>query len=452
MVPGTLFFAISGTRTDGHLYLDQALAKGARAVVSEGPRRVPESVSWIRVRSIRRVMALASDSFYGHPSRKLRLVGITGTNGKTTTAYLIHAILNTETKSLMLGTIQSMVGDSVAPSKLTTPESFDIQAALRQGWEAGCRAGVLEVSSHALTLDRTFGCHFPVAVFTNLTQDHLDFHATFGDYFEAKKRLFDPAYNPGLEHSVINGDDEWGSRLALQAPGAVTFGLAPEREVRAATYETSVEGTRIEIRWPGRSLEVESRLVGRHNVYNILAAASACSALGISDAAIREGIARLQVVPGRFEILELDRPYAVVIDYAHSPDALENVLRLAREVTTGRLICVFGCGGDRDRSKRPLMGAIAAGLADLILVTSDNPRTEDPEAIIAEILDGIRSRTPNVLVITDRRSAIRQALDLARERDLVLLAGKGHETYQEVGTRRFPFDERQVVREALCLA
>ena len=188
------------------------------------------------------------------------------------------------------------------------------------------------------------------------------------------------------------------------------------------------------------------------NVYNILAAASACSALGISDAAIREGIARLQVVPGRFEILELDRTYAVVIDYAHSPDALENVLRLAREVTTGRLICVFGCGGDRDRSKRPLMGAIAAGLADLILVTSDNPRTEDPEAIIAEILDGIRSRTPNVLVIADRRSAIRQALDLARERDLVLLAGKGHETYQEVGTRRFPFDERQVVREALCLA
>lgn len=450
MVPGTLFFAIKGLRTDGHRFLDQALQRGAVAVVSEeGPRASVPAV-WLQVDSIRRWMALAADRFFGQPSRKLRLVGITGTNGKTTTAYLVHSILNTENRALMLGTIQTLVGDSSAPSRLTTPESIDIQSALERGWQEGCRTGVLEVSSHALSLERTYGCRFPVAVFTNLTQDHLDFHASFEDYFEAKKRLFDIDYNPGLEYSVINTDDPWGRRLAAQAGRVITFGLAAEQDIRPIDYVTTVSGTRITIQLPGRQLEIESRLVGKHNVYNILAATAACFALGISDASILEGVHRLDVVPGRFEVLDLDTPYAVAIDYAHTPDALENLLRLAREVTRGRLICLFGCGGDRDRSKRPLMGEIAVRYADLTLVTSDNPRTEDPDSIIRQILEGIPAGTPNVEAMTDRRRAIRRALDLATEGDTVLLAGKGHETYQEIGTNRIAFDERQVVREALC--
>jgi UDP-N-acetylmuramoyl-L-alanyl-D-glutamate--2,6-diaminopimelate ligase len=437
-------------RTDGHLYRDHVLDRGAVAVASEEAPRDSFPAAWIQVASIRRWMPLAADLFFDHPSRKLRLIGITGTNGKTTTAYLVHSILNTETMALMLGTIQTMIGDSVVPSRLTTPESIDIQAALSQGWNAGCRTGVLEVSSHALVFDRAYGCHFPVAVFTNLTQDHLDFHTSFENYFDAKKLLFDPNYNPGLEHSVINADDAWGKRLTAEAPGTVTFGLSPESDVRVADYITSVSGTTMEVEFGGRRLEVTSRLVGRHNVYNILAATAACSALGVRDDAIREGIRRLQVVPGRFEVLDLDRPYTVVIDYAHTPDALENVLRLAREVTGGRLICLFGCGGDRDRTKRPLMGEIAVRDADLALVTSDNPRTEDPESIIRQILEGIPAGTPNVEVITDRRSAIRRALQLARARDIVVLAGKGHETYQEIGTNRISFDEREVVKEELC--
>lgn len=439
-------------RTDAHLYLDQVLDRGAVAVASEEAPRDSFPAAWIQVASIRRWMPLAADLFFDHPSRKLRLIGITGTNGKTTTAYLAHSILNTGTKALMLGTIQTMVGDAVVPSRLTTPESIDIQAALSRGWNAGCRAGVLEVSSHALVFERAYGCHFPVAVFTNLTQDHLDFHTSFENYFEAKKLLFDTDYNPGLEHSVINTDDPWGKRLAAEARGPITFGLASGSNVRVADYRTSVSGTTTEIRFGERRIEVTSRLVGRHNVYNILAATAACSALGVPDEVIREGIRLLQVVPGRFEVLDLDCPYAVVIDYAHTPDALENVLRLAREVTGGRLICLFGCGGDRDRTKRPLMGEIAVRHADLTLVTSDNPRTEDPDSIIQEILEGIPAGTPNVEVIADRRRAIRRALELARGRDIVVLAGKGHETYQEIGTDRISFDEREVVKEELCSA
>ena len=445
-----MFFAIKGLRTDGHRYLDGVLARGAVAVVSEEPARDGIAAVWVRVRSIRRVMALAADRFFDRPSQKLKLIGITGTNGKTTTAYLAHSILNAETKALMLGTIQTIVGDTASPSRLTTPESIDIQSTLAQGWEAGCRAGVLEVSSHALALDRTFGCRFPVAVFTNLTQDHLDFHHSFERYFGAKSLLFDRDYNPGLEHSIVNADDTWGRKLADRAPGVITFGLSERGDVRPIRQSTGMSGTRLEVRMGDRRLDLESRLVGRHNVYNLLAATAACSALEMSDSAICEGIRALRAVPGRFEVLDLDLPFAVVIDYAHTPDALENVLRLARELTTGRLICLFGCGGDRDAAKRPLMGSIAARDADLALVTSDNPRTEDPDAIIGEIVQGIPANSPHMKTITDRRSAIRYALEIAREGDTVLLAGKGHETYQEVGTRRFDFDEREVVREVLC--
>jgi UDP-N-acetylmuramoyl-L-alanyl-D-glutamate--2,6-diaminopimelate ligase len=447
---GSLFFAIRGTVTDGHRFLSDVQERGAAGVVSELAPRDDLALCWVRVGSVRRTMAILADRFNGSPSRAMKLVGVTGTNGKTTTAYLVHSILNTDSNAVMMGTVETVIGDSVTESKLTTPESVDIQHWLRRGLDAGCDSGVVEVSSHALFLDRAYGCRFQAAVFTNLTQDHLDFHTTLEDYFGAKQRLFDPSYNPGLEHSIINGDDPFGKRLLEVAPGAVSFGLGTGHDVTVAGYRTSVEGTELEVHAFGRRIELKSSLVGRHNVYNILGATAACSAIGIEDSRIRDGLARLRCVPGRFEKVDLDRPFTVVVDYAHTPDALENVLRLARELNPRRLICVFGCGGDRDRGKRPLMGSIGIRGADIAIVTSDNPRTEDPDRIIDDIIEGVDNSSARVERITLRREAIRKALELAREGDLVLLAGKGHETYQDIGGRRIHFDEREIVREELC--
>jgi UDP-N-acetylmuramoyl-L-alanyl-D-glutamate--2,6-diaminopimelate ligase len=447
---GALFFAVAGLRSDGHLFIDEALSRGAVAVASERPIEQLSGGCRIQVRSIRRFMADCADAFFGRPSRSLRLAGITGTNGKTTTAHLMHAILSRDDKALMLGTVQTRIGTDIHPSTLTTPEAVDIQSLLRRGVEAGCRYGVLEVSSHALLLQRARACRFPVALFTNLTQDHLDFHGSLEDYFAAKKLLFTPAYNSGLEHAVVNGDDPWGRRLLEMLPEAFSYGLDKGNRVRVVDYSSSVDGIRMRIRFFDRTLELESPLAGRHNVYNLLAAATASSLLGAPDGAIRDGVRATAVVPGRFEKVDIDRPFAVVIDYAHTPDALENVLRLAREVTQHRLICVFGCGGDRDRAKRPRMGEIAARLCDLALITSDNPRTEDPEKIVADIRAGVPGEARNVETIVDRRGAIRRALQLAAPGDLVLLAGKGHETYQSIGGRRIAFDERRIVMEELC--
>ncbi len=447
---GSLFFAIRGNVTDGHRFLADAAGRGAAGVVSELPHQGDQALCWVRVGSARRSMALLADRFNASPSQEMKLVGVTGTNGKTTTAYLVHSILNTHSNAVMMGTVETVIGNSGSESKLTTPESVDIQRWLRLGLDAGCDSGVLEVSSHALFLDRAFGCRFQAAVFTNLTQDHLDFHTTLEDYFGAKRRLFDPSYNPGLEHSIINGDDSFGRRLLEIAPGAISYGLGAGHNVTVASYRTSVAGTELQVEAFGRRLELKSSLAGRHNVYNILGATAACSAIGIEDSQIRNGIERLRCVPGRFEKIDLERPFAVVIDYAHTPDALENVLRLARELNPLRLICVFGCGGDRDRSKRPKMGSIGTGGSDIAIVTSDNPRTEDPDRIIDDIFQGIERPTARVERITLRREAIRRALELAREGDLVLLAGKGHETYQDIGGCRIDFDEREIVREELC--
>jgi len=448
--PGALFFAVKGGAVDGHDFLTEVRGRGAVAVVSERPFDPASGLGWVQVGSVRRMMALCAEAFFGSPSSRMRLIGITGTNGKTTTAFITNRVLNLAGGSAMIGTVENRVKERVLPTALTTPESLQIQAVLSEALREGCRYGVMEVSSHALFQQRVYGCRFPVAVFTNLTQDHLDFHQNLENYFAAKSLLFDPLYNPGIETSVVNGDDPWGQVLVRRLPAVVTYGLEPTNDVCPASWTTGIKGTSLDVSVLGRGFRLESPLPGRHNVYNLLAAATACRCLGIPEELIQEGVRSQTVVPGRFEKVDVERPFSVVIDYAHSPDALENVLRLAREVTEGRLICVFGCGGDRDRTKRPKMGAISARLADVVIVTSDNPRTEDPAAIVNEILTGIPAGREGLEVVVDRRRAIRHALEIAREGDLVLLAGKGHETYQDVGGRKNPFDERVVVREELC--
>ncbi len=446
----SLFFAIQGFRSDGHLYLDQALKRGAVAVASERPAPDGCGYVWIQVSCIRRFMASVADNFFGHPSSKLRLVGITGTNGKTTTAFLVHAIMSQGEPSLVMGTLGARLDGRSWPSERTTPESIDIQAILKQATEAGCDRGVMEVSSHSLALNRVFGCRFPVAVFTNLTQDHLDFHRTRENYLRSKRLLFQSEYNPGLVWSVINHDDPASRRLRPEGE-AVTFGMTPEAQIRPLRRKTTVDGTRLELQCRGRRLSLSSPLVGDHNLYNIMAAVAACHALGIPDRQICSGISGLDRVPGRFEKVDVDRDYTVVVDYAHTPDALENVLRLARGLTSNRVFCVFGCGGDRDASKRPQMGEIATRRSDWTILTTDNPRSEDPEVILRQIRAGIPPERNNFETITDRREAIGRVVELARTGDLVLVAGKGQETYQEIQGIRIPFDDREVVRNSVCL-
>lgn len=450
VTPGTLFFAVPGGQTDGHVFVPQALERGAAAVVSEREADGPLPVPWIQVRNVRPAMAILAHDFCGKPSETLRLIGITGTNGKTTTSYLAHSILSTQAPALLLGTIKTRFGDVEFESKHTTPEAIDLQRVLAEALERGCKHGAMEVSSHALALFRVYGCHFPVAVFTNLTQDHLDFHGTLEEYFRAKLLLFDPSYNRGIQFAVVNADDPFARRI--QPPSGVTrvtYGLSEEADVHPARHTTSIQGTRMEIAIHGRRLDIESSLVGQHNIYNLLTAVAATSALGISDVAIQQGISRLSQVSGRFEKVPVDAPFTVIVDYAHTPDALENVLRLSRKLTSSRVICVFGCGGDRDRTKRPIMGALAAKHADVVVVTSDNPRSEEPEAIVNEIVAGIDRSTVECEVVVDRREGIRRALSLAGSGDIVLIAGKGHENYQIVKGVKHHFDDREVVREVL---
>lgn len=445
---GSLFFAVSGLATDGHLYIDQALEKGARAIVSEREAPPDFSVPWIRVDSIRALLALAAGRFYNHPSQHLKLVGITGTDGKTTTAFLVHSILEQDSPALLMGTIKTRVGKWEIDSVRTTPEAVDIQQTLARALEGGCRHGVMEVSSHALFLQRVYHCHFPVGVFTNLSQDHLDFHRDLDDYFGAKSLLFRAEYNPSLKYAVLNADDPFASRIEVPAGARrITFGFSESADAHPTHFETSLEGTRVELRFMGRTLSLHSPMPGRHNIYNILSAVASTAVLGLGDDQIRQGIACLSAVPGRFEKVQTGRPFTVIVDYAHTPRALENVLDLSRRLARGRIICVFGCGGDRDRGKRPAMGAIAARGADWAIVTSDNPRREDPEKIIDDIRRGIPEDARNYEVIADRRRAIARALEKAREEDIILIAGKGHETYQEIGQERIHFDDREVVQE-----
>jgi UDP-N-acetylmuramoyl-L-alanyl-D-glutamate--2,6-diaminopimelate ligase len=439
--PGGLFFCVPGFKADGHDFAPDAVERGAAAIVCERPLGlgVPEVV----VPSVRAAMGPAAARYWGDPTAKLRVVGITGTNGKTTTAFLTRAILERAgVRTGLLGTVKSVVGGEEEEVERTTPEGIDIQATFRRMLDAGDGACAMEVSSHALELGRAEGIRFACRVFTNLTQDHLDFHPDMEAYFMAKRRLFEA---PGPV--VVNVDDDFGNRLADDVRDPVTYGVDADADYRARDVRFDPAGSSFTCETPDGAIEVETRLPGLFNVQNALAALAAARSLDVELDVARAALAEADRVPGRFEPVDEGQPFTVLIDYAHTPEALDNVLRAARELTDGRVHVVFGAGGDRDRAKRPLMGKAASALADRVVVTSDNPRSEDPEAIIDEILAGTG---PEVEREPDRRRAIALAVSSADPGDVVVVAGKGHEQGQEFENgRKEPFDDVTVVREAL---
>jgi UDP-N-acetylmuramoyl-L-alanyl-D-glutamate--2,6-diaminopimelate ligase len=453
--PGDCFVAVPGLRQDARRFVPEALQRGATLLVTERPGLPDLRIAQILVPSARVALGRIADAYYQHPSRRLTVVGITGTNGKTTTSYLVEALLRARgLRTGVLGTIQYRVGDRTLPAGQTTPDALELQSMLASMYADGVRGVAMEVSSHALALARVDEVAFDIGVFTNLTQDHLDFHGTFDEYRRAKRRLFEL-----LERSpkpartaVVNGDDPAGAELTrgLALP-VVTFGLRPPAAVCAMDWQSSLEGIRLTAATPAGTVALRSPLIGEHNVMNVLGAVATGLALGLTLDTVAGSLAGIGAVPGRFEQVDAGQPFLVVVDYAHTPDALERVLGTARKLTRGRLGIVFGCGGDRDRGKRPLMGAIAARLADQVWVTSDNPRSEQPEAIIAEVVAGIAGADVGRRVVRepDRHSAIAGALSWAAAGDTVVIAGKGHETYQIVGTRVLPFDDRDVARQIL---
>ena len=448
--PGSLFVAIPGLQTDGHRYLAAACDAGAAACLVERPDEAParDDVTVVAVDNARRALALASAAFHGWPGHHLTLVGVTGTNGKTTTTYLVEAMLTAAGRIPgLIGTIQVRIGGETREAKNTTPESLDLQQILAEMVEKGHDSVAMEVSSHALDLERVCGCRFAVGVFTNLTQDHLDFHGDMAGYLAAKQRLFRE-----LEASaaaVINTDDPHGADMAAVTPARViSYGIEGDAEVRATHVRHGDDGTRFHLSTPVGETDVTMRLAGRFNVYNALAAVGTALALGLPLDIITRTLAEIAPVRGRFETVCEGQPFRVVVDYAHTPDGLENILQSARAITEGRVLAVFGCGGDRDRTKRPRMGAIAQRLAHLAYVTSDNPRSEEPQAIIDDIVAGMDGPTPPV-ILADRRAAIEAALLAARPGDCVVIAGKGHETYQIIKNQTLHFDDAEVAREML---
>jgi UDP-N-acetylmuramoyl-L-alanyl-D-glutamate--2,6-diaminopimelate ligase len=448
---GFIFVAIVGDNHDGHRFLEDARKQGAVAVVSE---QVPRDVglAWIQIPDARRAAGVLSATLAGEPSRQMDLVGITGTNGKSTTAFLVdHVLERLAPPSALMGTVIQRIGGATRLTRHTTPEAPELQSFLSRAVEEGCRYGTLEVSSHGLAMGRVEGTQFACAVFTNLSRDHLDFHRDMEDYFNAKRRLFEDHLRPGGT-AVIGIDDDYGRRLAESlSTRKWTFGFAPDADIRADGLRATFDGLELEIHERGRSRRFVSPLIGRHNALNLLAAYGVGRVLGFEPNVVLEALGEARGAPGRYEKVEEGQPFHVVVDYAHTDDALRNLLQTTRALPHQKILTVFGCGGDRDRSKRPLMGAVAARLSDTVILTSDNPRSEDPEAIIREIelgTKGSRSRA-QVLVEPDRRSAIELALSLAEPEDVVLISGKGHETYQAVGGQVVPFDDREVVREIL---
>jgi UDP-N-acetylmuramoyl-L-alanyl-D-glutamate--2,6-diaminopimelate ligase len=453
--PGAVFVALKGLHADGTAFVRQALERGAVAIVSEQNAPAEVTVPWAVVHDARLALAQVAAAVFRHPSAEMRVVGITGTNGKTTTAFLLSSIFEAAgIRCGVLGTVAYRIGDEEREATRTTPEAADVQRLLREMVDRGCGACAMEVSSHALALRRVDETVFAAAVFTNLTRDHLDFHHDMEEYFRAKRRLFEML--PRDSPSVLNLDDPRGSSIAEIAGRPVTFAVDRPADITPAAVSFSLDGLAFDVRTPRGTLRLRSKLVGRPNVYNILAAAATGVALDVPFDAIEKGVQALEGVPGRFQIVSTDKDgVTVVVDYAHTDDALRNLLETARPLARGRLITVFGCGGDRDRTKRPLMGAVAGRLSDVIIVTSDNPRSEDPHRIIEEIQRGItpdtrRGQGQRVLSIVDRREAIEKAIELAQPLDLVLVAGKGHEKYQVVGDQVLPFDDVGVAREALA--
>lgn len=451
--PGCLFAAVRGVKADGARFIGAAIDKGARAVMYEdydGER--PDGVTFVKVPDARLAMAFAAAAFYGHPSRQLKLIGITGTNGKTTTSYIVRSVLEAAGQETgLIGTISYEFGGKTFPAPNTTPESVDLQGLLREMANAGARSAVVEVSSHAVALKRIAGCEFAARVFTNLTQDHLDFHGSMEEYYQAKRSFF----TEGGGMSVINLDDPKGWDLAAGASdGVLTYGLKVPADVTARDVRLSAGGVSFTLITPGGEAHIESALVGRHNIYNILAAAGACLSVGVDPARIAEGVAAMKEVPGRLEKVDAGQDFSVLVDYAHTEDALARVLTTAREFTPGRVITVFGCGGDRDTGKRPKMGYAASLLSDVVVLTSDNPRTEDPSEILRQVESGIaeegsKKKDETYFVVEDRGEAIEFAVGMAGPADTVLIAGKGHEDYQIMGETKYHFDDRQAARQAI---
>lgn len=439
--PGSLFFCVSGTSVDGHDFAGDAVRGGAEAVVVE--RWLPVDATQVLVPSVREAMGPISAAFFGRPADRMTMVGITGTNGKTTTTYLMESVYRAAgLVPGVIGTTGARIAGEVTPFPRTTPEAPDLHRLLARMAERGVTAVAMEVSSHGLDQHRVGGIRFSCAVFTNLTQDHLDYHGSMEEYFEAKARLFTPGTT---ERAVVNADSEEGRRLRRPDLPTVTYGLERDAEVRATEVETTARGVAFRV----GDLHVRSRLRGLFNVYNCLAAVATAGSVGIEHRVAAGGIASVEVVPGRVETVEEGQEFLVMVDYAHTPDGIENVLLAARPLTAGRLILVFGCGGDRDRAKRPLMGHAATALADLTMITSDNPRSEDPLAIIADIEPGAREGGGDYVIEPDRREAIRRAVREAVDGDVVVIAGKGHETGQEFADRTIPFDDRLVAAEEL---
>lgn len=451
---GSVFVALRGLKADGVQFAPQAVSRGALLVVAEAPRPEVLDTPWLVVRDARLALALLADAFYDHPSRRLPVIGITGTNGKTTTSYLVASIFDAAgRKAGLLGTVCYRLGDEEREASRTTPEAPDLQQLLDEMSRRGCRIAVMEVSSHALALKRVDGMQFAAGVFTNLTRDHLDFHEDMESYFQAKRRLFDLLADGAP--AVVNLDDPRGVTLAASVRRPVTFAISQPADVTPGALELTLGGLSFDLRTPIGTIRIESSLVGRPNVSNILAASATAMALGVPLESIAAGVRALRGVPGRFEIVSAPADdVAVVVDYAHTDDALRNLLETARSLAPRRLVTVFGCGGDRDRTKRPLMGMVAARLSDVVIITSDNPRSEDPQRIIEEIKRGIPGggqggRAPEVIDIVDRREAIERAIACSGTGDVVLIAGKGHEKYQQIGDRVLPFDDAEVARAAL---
>ena len=450
VAPGCLFVAVPGTRADGVEFVADAISKGAVAVVSEGRLDLGRDAVHVQVASARRAMAELSCAFYGYVADKLELVGVTGTNGKTTTTYMIRKILQ-EGGFVpgLLGTVAYEVGERTVPAWRTTPEAPELHSMLHQMREQGCDSAVMEVSSHAIAMERVFGIDFRIGVFTNLTQDHLDFHKNMDAYFEVKARMFNWMGRRTPQTAVINVDDPWGRRLVEErAPDAemITYGFDEQAQVRAHKIALSLHGTTFLVDSPWGREKVHLRLLGRFNVHNALAALATGGALGVDFGQMVRALGAVRSVPGRMELVQNRKGYRIFVDYAHTDDALRNVLTTLREICKGRLIVVFGCGGNRDRAKRELMGRAAAELADYSIVTSDNPRNEEPADIAADILVGYDDPATYEVEL-DRKGAIRRGIEMMRRKDVLLVAGKGHETYQESRGSIVPFDDREMVKE-----
>jgi len=448
--PGWIFVAIRGLQDDGHHYIPRALEAGASAVVySDGTRHFSARAA-VLVENPRKALACMSAAFYGHPSRSFRLIGVTGTNGKTSTTSLLKTIFRAaDRKTGLFGTIENTLDDQVLPASHTTPESRDLQEMFRLLADMNADCCVMEVSSHALSLERVACCDFNGAVFTNLTQDHLDFHRDMEEYFQAKKKLFTMLPSDRDHYVILNADDPASVRIADATQARIIwYGIRNPADFMAEDIHTGLTGTTFTLRYPGGKIPLGLTLTGRFSVYNSLAAVAAAIQEGISPEVIAGALSGARV-SGRFEPVNEGQDFAVVVDYAHTPDSLENVLNTAREIARNRVIVVFGCGGDRDSTKRPLMGEIGVRLSDVAILTSDNPRTEDPMGILAQVEEGARRAGDHYKIIGNRREAIEEAVAMAGPGDLVLIAGKGHEDYQIIGTTRHPFSDFQVARQAI---